>query len=101
MATDPSALVPGGYFEVGYYLTGESRGYKGGKWDRTKVLNPFDKGYTHFCVDVTEIETGNSTANQHMLAINQRLGFRPWQELNSWQGDAPELSARRRMLRSR
>jgi RimJ/RimL family protein N-acetyltransferase len=44
--------------------------------------------------DVTEIETGNSTANQHMLAINQRLGFRPWQELNSWQGDVPELDAR-------
>jgi GNAT superfamily N-acetyltransferase len=44
--------------------------------------------------DVTEIETGNSTANQHMLAINQRLGFRPWREVNSWQGDVPELSAR-------
>jgi len=29
-----------------------------------------------------------------MLTINQRLGFRPWQELNSWQGDVPELSAR-------
>jgi phosphate-selective porin OprO/OprP len=29
---------------VGFYLTGESRGYKGGKWDRTKVLKPFDKG---------------------------------------------------------
>ena len=34
----------GGYFEMGYYLTGETRGYKGGKWDRTKVLKPFDKG---------------------------------------------------------
>jgi len=34
----------GGYAEVGYYLTGESRGYKAGKWDRTKVLKPFDKG---------------------------------------------------------
>jgi phosphate-selective porin OprO/OprP len=34
----------GGYFELGYYFTGESRGYKGGKWDRTKVLHPFDKG---------------------------------------------------------
>jgi phosphate-selective porin OprO/OprP len=33
----------GGYAEVGFYLTGESRGYKGGKWDRTKVLHPFDK----------------------------------------------------------
>jgi phosphate-selective porin OprO/OprP len=33
-----------GYVEVGYYLTGETRGYKGGKWDRTKVLHPFDQG---------------------------------------------------------
>ena len=46
--------------------------------------------------DVTEIETGNSTANQHMLAINQRLGFRPGQQLNSWQGDVPQLNARLR-----
>ena len=34
----------GGYAELGYYLTGESRGYKGGKFDRTKVLHPFDQG---------------------------------------------------------
>ena len=32
------------YGEVGYWLTGETRGYKNGAWDRTKVLNPFDKG---------------------------------------------------------
>jgi phosphate-selective porin OprO/OprP len=34
----------GGYVEAGYFLTGETRGYKGGLWDRTKVLNPFSKG---------------------------------------------------------
>jgi phosphate-selective porin OprO and OprP len=34
----------GGYAEVGYYLTGETRGYKNFKWDRTKVLNPVSKG---------------------------------------------------------
>lgn len=39
---DPS--FTGGYFELGYYLTGETRGYKGGKWDRTKVLKPFNDG---------------------------------------------------------
>ncbi len=33
-----------GYAEVGYFLTGETRGYKGARWDRTKVLKPFDKG---------------------------------------------------------
>jgi phosphate-selective porin OprO/OprP len=31
----------GGYVEAGYYLTGETRGYKNGTWDRTKVLKPF------------------------------------------------------------
>jgi phosphate-selective porin OprO/OprP len=41
-ADDPSFLS--WYAEVGYFLTGETRGYKGGKWDRTKVLNPVDKG---------------------------------------------------------
>jgi phosphate-selective porin OprO/OprP len=46
-----SFLVPdgnpsywGGYIEAGYYLTGETRGYKAGTWDRTKVLKPFSKG---------------------------------------------------------
>ena len=46
-----SVLVPsgnpsfwGGYAEVGYFFTGETRGYKGGTWDRTKVLKPFSKG---------------------------------------------------------
>jgi phosphate-selective porin OprO/OprP len=32
------------YAEVGYYFTGESRGYKGGRWDRPKVLHPFNEG---------------------------------------------------------
>ena len=41
-AGDPS--FTGGYVELGYYLTGETRGYKGGKWDRTKVLKPFNDG---------------------------------------------------------
>src|SRR3954454_9192202 len=34
----------GGYAEAGYYLTGETRGYKGGRFDRTKVLHPFNDG---------------------------------------------------------
>jgi phosphate-selective porin OprO and OprP len=39
---DPSFW--GGYLEVGYFLTGETRGYRNGLWDRTKVLKPFSKG---------------------------------------------------------
>jgi phosphate-selective porin OprO/OprP len=34
----------GGYAEVGYYLTGETRGYKSGQFDRTKVLKPVGGG---------------------------------------------------------
>ena len=34
----------GGYAEVGYWLTGETRGYKNGKIDRTKIINGFDRG---------------------------------------------------------
>ncbi|HET9413990.1 MAG TPA: porin, partial [Pseudolabrys sp.] len=48
---DPVYVLPdgnpsfwGGYIEAGYFLTGETRGYKNGAWDRTKVLKPFSKG---------------------------------------------------------
>lgn len=41
-ASDPTFF--GAYLEAGYFFTGETRGYKGGKFDRTKVLKPFDKG---------------------------------------------------------
>ncbi|HEY0112592.1 MAG TPA: porin [Allosphingosinicella sp.] len=34
----------GGYAEAGFFLTGETRGYKGGRWDRTKVLKPLGDG---------------------------------------------------------
>jgi phosphate-selective porin OprO/OprP len=34
----------GGYAEIGYFLTGESRGYRGGRWDRTTVRRPVGPG---------------------------------------------------------
>jgi phosphate-selective porin OprO/OprP len=39
---DPSFW--GGYFEAGFYLTGETRAYKGGSFGRVKVLHPFNDG---------------------------------------------------------
>ncbi len=33
-----------GYAEAGYWLTGETRGYKNGKVDRTKILHPVNEG---------------------------------------------------------
>ncbi len=41
--SDPTFF--GGYGEVGYFLTaGDSRGYKGGKFDRVKPTNPVGEG---------------------------------------------------------
>ena len=34
----------GGYAELGYFLTGETRGYSGNVWGRTKVLHPLSQG---------------------------------------------------------
>lgn len=35
----------GGYVEVGYYLTqGDRRGYRGGRWERTRPASPIDEG---------------------------------------------------------
>jgi len=34
----------GGYAEVGFFLTGETRAYKGGSFGRIKVLKPFNDG---------------------------------------------------------
>jgi phosphate-selective porin OprO/OprP len=42
LAKDPSFMSY--YVEAGYWFTGETRGYKKGEWDRTKVLKPFNEG---------------------------------------------------------
>ena len=41
-APDPTFF--GGYAEIGYFLTGETRGYRNGQFDRTKVLRPVGGG---------------------------------------------------------
>lgn len=38
------AKFNGGYIDISYFLTGESRGYKGGKFDRVSVQNPIFSG---------------------------------------------------------
>jgi phosphate-selective porin OprO and OprP len=46
-ADDDSGSSPtyfGGYAELGWFITGETRGYKGGRFDRTKVLKPVGDG---------------------------------------------------------
>lgn len=40
----PPARLFGGYVEAGYYLTGETRGYRDGLFDRTRVRRPVGDG---------------------------------------------------------
>jgi phosphate-selective porin OprO/OprP len=80
---DPSFV--GGYAEVGFYLTGETRGYKGGKWDRTKVLKPFaDGGWGAIqlngrvdYVDLTDDVDGSSSSLAAPFYVNggKQLGY--------------------------
>ena len=40
----PTPTFFGGYAEVGWYITGETRGYRNGAFDRTRVLRPLSAG---------------------------------------------------------
>lgn len=44
--------------------------------------------------DVAELLTGNAASNAHMLAINDRLGYRAWTTVLGWQADTAALQAR-------
>jgi len=44
VATGLSPTFFGGYAEIGWFITGESRGYRGGKFDRTRVARPVEQG---------------------------------------------------------
>jgi len=40
----PRATFFGGYAEIGWFLTGETRGYRGARWDRTQVRRVVEEG---------------------------------------------------------
>lgn len=85
---DPSYF--GVFGEIGYFLTGETRGYKRGEgiWSRTKVLSPLNKGGSgafqlaaridHIDLDDAALKNGvtnNFTTGLASLAgLNARLG---------------------------
>ena len=78
----------GGYVEAGYFFTGETRGYKNGLWDRTKVLTPFSKGgwgalqlngrVDYLDLDSSKLKNGCTnnfiTGACSLAAVNTRLG---------------------------
>jgi len=84
--SDPSFF--GVYAEAGYFLTGETRGFKDGIWARTKVLNPLNKKgsgafqimarYEYLDLDSNALKNGltnNFTSGTSSLAaLNARLG---------------------------
>ncbi len=98
--TNTSMLVPtddvqyeGGYVEAGYFLTGETRGYKNGLFDRTKVLKPFDQGgwgaiqvnarFDYLNLNASELQNGCSnnfvtgvcTASKNLTRGGKQLGY--------------------------
>ena len=66
------------------------RGSGLGLWVKAEMLVRLRAGRP----EVTELLTGNASSNRFMLAVNDRLGYRLWSEINGWQGDVAELSAR-------
>jgi phosphate-selective porin OprO and OprP len=90
-----SAITPlsnptffGVYGEVGYFITGETRGYSGNTWSRTKVLNPINKGgsgalqiagrFDYLDLDTGALKTAPTnnfaTGVSSLAALNARLG---------------------------
>jgi phosphate-selective porin OprO and OprP len=74
-SSDPTFF--GGYAELGYFLTGETRGYKADRFDRTKVRRPvggggvgalqFNLRYDHLDLGDTGIIGGRQRAYQAAL----------------------------------
>ncbi len=78
----------GGYAELGYFITGETRAYSKSIWGRTKVLNPINKGGSgafqvaarldYLDLDDAELKNGLTnnftTGTSSLAAVNDRLG---------------------------
>lgn len=83
---DPSFF--GMYTEAGYFLTGETRGYKDGSWSRTKVLKPINKKglgafqiagrFEYLDLDSNALKNGVTnnfaTGATSLAGLNARLG---------------------------
>lgn len=80
-ASDPT--FGGGYVEVGYFFTGESRGYKASKgaWDRPKVNNALGDGgmgalagvVRYDIIDLTDESWTGGTQDTYVLGLNWYL----------------------------
>tara|TARA_R110002096_G_scaffold309403_2_gene503936 strand:+ start:36280 stop:37464 length:1185 start_codon:yes stop_codon:yes gene_type:complete len=77
------ANFSGGYVDVSYIITGESRGYKGGAFDRIKVANPVFSGgpgavqiaARYDVIDLTDTDAGVLGGKQtsYIVGVNWHL----------------------------
>lgn len=93
---------PTGFAEVGYWLTGETRGYKNGKVDRTKILHPVSEGGVGGVqlvgrvdyLDLTDrvlVATTSSGGALNVLNGGKQIGYQAG--LNYWPIDYVRLTA--------
>ncbi len=88
-----------GYVEAGFWLTGETRGYKNGKVDRTKILHPVNEGGSGGLQLVGRVDyinltdqVGNTAANSVGLVNGGRqIGYLG--ALNYWPIDYVRFTA--------
>ena len=85
-AGDPS--FSGGYAEIGWFITGETRGFGKGLWQRTRVRNPVSRGgmgawqlaARYDWLDLNDSDLTNATTTDFssgattLAALNSRLG---------------------------
>lgn len=67
-----------------------ARGNGLGKWLKAEVARYLVTEHP----DITRFRTGNASSNEHMLAINEAMGFRPHHHTVVWQIDSGALLAR-------
>ncbi|MDG1996813.1 MAG: porin [Emcibacteraceae bacterium] len=82
-STGTDATFNGGYVDVSYILTGESRGYKNGAFDRIKVSNPVFEGGAgawqlaarYDMIDLTDLDAGVVGGKQtsYVAGVNWHL----------------------------
>ena len=68
----------------------DARGNRLGKWLKAEVARYLVAEHP----EITRIRTGNASSNEHMLAINEAMGFRPHHHTVVWQIDTGALLAR-------
>lgn len=93
---------PTGFAEAGFWLTGETRGYKNGKVDRTKILKPVSEGGIGGVqivgrvdyLDLTDrvlVATSSSGGALNVLNGGKQIGYQAG--LNYWPIDYVRLTA--------